>query len=190
MLKGSLMLGAGAIFGKAAASPHVSIDLTPIIVGFMALLGVLITAGYIGGRYQKKKALADVRKSDADARLADSQSVLTHAQYEGFIAEAAQRLSVMGEAAIARMETELARANTRIAELTAELERAKAERNKAFADQHAREMELTAEIESLRNRVIDLERRLEAQGVKPRRHTDERPPRRRTNPGGKSEPPE
>lgn len=172
MLKGSLMLGAGAIFGKAAASPHVSIDLTPIIVGFMALLGVLITAGYIGGRYQKKKALADVRKSDADARLADSQSVLTHAQYEGFIAEAAQRLETVNKAAISRLETELARNQARIAELETELERAKGDRNEALAGAHLREIELQHEITDLRSRVVDLERRLEARGVRSRRHSD------------------
>lgn len=164
--------GSGIIAGGAVGAPNVSVDLTPIIVGFMALLGVLVTAGYFGGRYQKRKLAADARKADADARLADGQTILTHAQYEGFIAEAAQRLEVVNAATVARLEAELARNQARIAELAVELERAKSERNSALAGAHMREQELQQEIGDLRTRVVDLERRLEARGVKPRRHSD------------------
>lgn len=171
MIKGSLMLGAGAVFG-ASTTPGVSLNLTPIIIALLVLIGTLVTAGFIASRYQKAKLVSETKKNDADARLADGQAVLTHAQYEGFIAEAAQRLETVNKAAIGRLETELARNQARIAELETELVRAKGERNEALAGAHIREIELQQEIADLKNRVMDLERRLEARGVKSRRHSD------------------
>lgn len=176
MLRAAAIGSVGVVAG-ASSSPNVSVDLTPIILACVTLLGILVTAGYLGGRYQKAKLASEARKNDADARLADGQAILTHAQYEGFIAEAAQRLELVNKAAISRLEAELARNQARIAELQSELERAKAERNEALVGAHNRERELQLEITDLRNRVVDLERRLEARGVKPRRHGDPHNPK-------------
>lgn len=153
----------------AAQSAPVSVDLTPIILALLGLIGALAGAGFLLSRRQKRLVEAETRKADAEAVQADATAVMSHAQYEGFIAEAAQRLQGISETAIARLQAELSRSQTRIAELETELERAKRERDANVVDAHRREGELRGELDHLRDQVIDLERRLEAQGVPIRR---------------------
>lgn len=176
----TLVVGVGGALVGASQSPAVSLDLTPIIVAILALLGALVAAGWLTTRRQKRLQDAQVVESRSTAKLNDATAVMSHAQYEGFIAEAAQRLQGMSEAAISRLEAELARAQTRIAELETELEKVKAKREITVAAAAARENELKAEMGVLRDKVTDLERRLEAQGAPLRRHKDDPAAKRRT----------
>lgn len=157
--------GVGTLFGAVSAAPVVTLDLSSIIVVMLTVVGILVTAGIVSTRRTRRLQDAQTRKTLAEADGAEAGAILTHAQYEGFISEAAERLSHMSEAAIVRLEAELAKAQSQIAMLEAELARAKAERTEALADAKIREMELTAEIQELRDRVADLERRLESRGV-------------------------
>lgn len=159
------------LLGAASQTPVFSVDLNGLIVAALATIGGLVGAGIISTRRSRAKMDAEKKQTQVGT---ESQAILTHAQYEGFISEAAERLNTMQEATLARLEKELAVAQKHIAELEKELEKAKGERNVALAESALRERELKAEIEQLRDRIADLERRLEAQGITPRRARDER----------------
>jgi hypothetical protein len=169
----------GVVLGSAAAQPVITVNLGTIVTGLLTVITALAGAGFISSRRTRKLQDAERTKVEADTKsvtaATDTSTVISHAQYEGFISEAAQRLSAMNEAALGRMEKELADSLRQIAELKAELERAKTERNQAFADSRIKEIELSHEIDRLRDRIADLERRLEAQGITPRRRTDVHP---------------
>jgi chromosome segregation ATPase len=179
----------GAIIGAATESPAISLDLNTFLYVLLTVIGALVSAGFIVTRRQRRMQDAEARRLNAEADKTEGDLVLTHAQYEGFIAEAAQRLQTMSEATLARMEKELAQSRAKIAELEAELERAKRERNDALAENRLREQELRAQIETLQERVADLERRLEAAGVNvSRRHSDTKGKRTRRGATGAKPP--